>query len=66
MAAQCGFDTDCNAATVGSVVGMLKGIDAIDEYWIKPLNGKLKTQVFGCECVNIQALIDTTLKHITI
>ncbi len=64
MAAQCGFDTDCNAATVGSVVGMMKGIEAIDEYWTKPLNGRLKTQVFGCECVEIKALIDKTLKHI--
>lgn len=63
MAAQCGFDTDCNAATVGSVTGMLKGIEAIDECWTKPLNGKLKTQVFGCECVKIQELIDRTIKH---
>lgn len=66
MAAQCGFDTDCNAATVGSVVGMLKGIDAIDEYWIKPLNGKLETQIFGSDCVNIQDLIDRTIKHISL
>lgn len=63
MAAQCGFDTDCNAATVGSVVGMMNGIDAIDESWIKPLNGRLNTQVFGCECVEIQDLIDKTIEH---
>lgn len=64
MAAQCGFDTDCNAATVGSVVGMLKGIDAIDKCWTKPLNGKLRTQIFGFDCIEIANLINKTMEHI--
>lgn len=63
LAAQCGFDTDCNAATVGSVIGMMKGIDAIDECWTKPLNGRLRTQVFGSECVEIQDLINKTIEQ---
>lgn len=63
MAAECGFDTDCNAATVGSVAGMLRGIDAIDECWTNPFSGKLRTQVFGCECVKIQDLIALTIEH---
>lgn len=63
MAAQCGFDTDCNAATAGSVIGMLKGIDAIGDEWTKPLKGKLKTQIFGYDCVDIQNLIDRTTEH---
>ncbi len=64
MAAQCAFDTDCNAATVGSVVGMLKGIDCIEEKWIKPLGGKLQTQIFGNELCIIDDLITKTLEHI--
>lgn len=63
IAAQCGFDTDCNAATAGSVIGMLKGIDAIGDEWTKPLKGKLKTQIFGYDCVDIQNLIDRTMEH---
>ena len=43
MAVQAGFDTDCNGATVGSVLGMKNGIDSIDAYWMRPLNGELTT-----------------------
>lgn len=64
LAAQCGFDTDCNAATVGSVIGMMNGIDDIDEKWTKPFNDKLCTQIFGFECVEIPKLIEKTLEHI--
>ncbi len=64
MAVQSGFDTDCNAATVGSVLGMAKGIDSIDSYWYSPVNGKLKTSVLGCSEVFISDLVNKTIKHI--
>ena len=34
------FDTDCNCATAGSVVGMAMGIREADRGWIEPLKDK--------------------------
>lgn len=58
------FDTDCNGATVGSVLGMRSGIDGIDEYWKKPVNGKIHTSIFGVGTVNIEEAVEKTLQHI--
>ncbi len=58
------FDTDCNGATVGSILGMRGGIDCIDEYWQKPINGKIHTSIFGVGTVNIEDAVNKTLEHI--
>jgi len=39
----CGEDTDCTAATYGSIYGIINGIDAIPEKWIKPIGRTIKT-----------------------
>ncbi len=57
------FDTDCNGATVGSVLGMRNNIDGIDEYWKKPVNGKIHTSIFGTGTVNIEEAVDLTMEH---
>ena len=64
MAVETGFDTDCNGATVGSVLGMAKGINSIDEVWKKPINNTLHTSIFGVGTVNISDRVKQTLKHI--
>ena len=46
-AVQAGFDTDCNGATVGSIVGMILGAEKLPEKWIGPLNDTLETGVAG-------------------
>lgn len=33
-----GWDTDCNAGNVGSVLGVLRGVAGIPEHWRRPLN----------------------------
>lgn len=58
------FDTDCNGATVGSVLGMRNSIDGIDEYWKKPINGKIHTSIFGVGTVDIEKAVDKTIEHI--
>ena len=58
------FDTDCNGATVGSVLGMRNGIDGIDDYWKAPVNGKIHTSVFGVGTVDIEQAVVRTTKHI--
>lgn len=57
------FDTDCNGATVGSVLGMRNSIDGIDEYWQKPVNGKIHTSIFGVGTVDIENAVDLTMEH---
>lgn len=64
MAVEAGFDTDCNGATVGSILGMANGIDSIPEYWIKPINDTLHTSIFGIGTVRISERIKLTLEHI--
>ena len=64
MAVETAFDTDCNGATVGSILGMANGINSIPEYWTKPLNDTLYTSIFGVGTVKISDRIKLTLKHI--
>ena len=45
IATMCGLDTDCNAGTVGSIVGAAVGIDNIEKRWIDPLNDTIKSAV---------------------
>ena len=65
MAVETGFDTDCNGATVGSVLGMANGIESISEYWKKPINDTLHTSIFGIGTVKITDCVKLTMAHIT-
>lgn len=64
MAVQTGFDTDCNGATVGSILGMANGLDSIDEVWQKPINNKLHTSIFGVGTIKITDAVEITMKHV--
>ena len=64
LAVQTGFDTDCNGATVGSVLGMRNGIDGIGDEWKKPVAGKLDTTIFGVGRVSIVDMAEKTIGHI--
>ncbi|MFW6303705.1 MAG: ADP-ribosylglycohydrolase family protein, partial [Candidatus Sumerlaeota bacterium] len=44
-ATMCGVDTDCNAGTVGSIVGAALGVGGIDPRWIDPFNDRIMTFV---------------------
>ena len=64
MAVETGFDTDCNGATVGSILGMANGIESIPEYWTKPVNDTLHTSIFGFGTVKVSDRVKMTLEHI--
>lgn len=64
MSVETGFDTDCNGATVGSILGMANGIDSIPECWTKPVNDTLHTSIFGIHTVKISDRVKQTMKHI--
>ena len=64
MAVQSAFDTDCNGATVGSVLGMTNGAGAIDSEWTAPLHEKMSTEIQNMGTVEIDSLVQKTIKHI--
>jgi ADP-ribosylglycohydrolase len=54
------FDTDCNCATAGSVIGMMLGEGALPEKWTGPLHDRIITGVDGIGTIKIsQAARDT-------
>ncbi|HEY8350128.1 MAG TPA: ADP-ribosylglycohydrolase family protein, partial [Clostridia bacterium] len=48
MAVNCGEDTDCTAATVGAILGIINGYDYIPKKWIDPIGTGIKTA-----CLNL-------------
>jgi ADP-ribosylglycohydrolase len=42
-----GWDTDCNGATVGSIMGAKLGASALPSKWIAPLNDTLYADLYG-------------------
>ena len=43
LAVNCGDDTDCTAATAGSVLGIILGADALPEKWLTPIGDGIAT-----------------------
>ncbi|GAA3409666.1 ADP-ribosylglycohydrolase family protein [Paenibacillus hodogayensis] len=48
-----GWDTDCNGATVGSIMGAMLGASKIPSKWIEPLNDTLYAEVTGFHPISI-------------
>lgn len=64
ISVEAGYDTDCNGATVGSILGMANGIDSIPEYWKTPIKDTIRTRIFGMETVRIRDAVALTMQHI--
>lgn len=55
-----GFDTDCNCATAGSVLGMVLGASALPDSWTAPLDDKIMSGVDGFGLVKISDMAKRT------
>lgn len=55
-----GFDTDCNCATAGSVLGMVLGASGVPESWTKPLSDTVLSGVDGFSLVRISDMARRT------
>lgn len=52
------FDTDCNGATAGSIIGMVLGADALPEKWLGVMNDTIHTGLTGYHTVKISELAE--------
>jgi ADP-ribosylglycohydrolase len=63
IAVNCGDDTDCTGATLGSILGIIGGTKAIPENWRKPVGNKIATvAIKGFEApATLDILTDSTV-----
>lgn len=61
IAVMCGWDTDCNGATAGSIVGAMLGAEALPGKWVYPLNDTIASAVQGFTLCSIADLAERTL-----
>ncbi len=65
-AVNCGEDTDCTAATAGAVFGLLHGIVAIPDRWIRPIGRGIKTLCLNLgDLGGVHGQVPSTLDDLT-
>lgn len=52
-----GLDNDCTAATAGSILGAVVGIDNVPAHWYRPFNNKVHTYINGHEWMRLDDLL---------
>ena len=61
-AVSTGFDTDCNGATIGSILGMRLGISGIEPTWTAGLGQFINTTLSGYYRTPIDEAADRTVR----
>ncbi len=64
LAVEAGFDTDCNGATVGSIVGMIGGLSRLPSAFVEPIHGGMYTSVFGTPYITTEELTDRAMSFL--
>jgi ADP-ribosylglycohydrolase len=62
ISVMAGWDTDCNGATVGSILGAMKGASSLPPAWTSPLNDVMHSAVFGFDNTRISDLAARSYK----
>lgn len=65
LAVQGAFDTDCNGATAGSVIGMMVGTKGIDTKWTDPIGDRVYTTVYN-RSFSTDEFVGMMLQHINL
>jgi len=55
-AVTCAFDTDCNGATVGSILGLVLGARRMPGKWVDPIHDTLQTGIHGLHEVRLSEM----------
>jgi len=58
ISVMAGWDTDCNGATVGSILGAVYGAKALPREWVGPLNDTMHSAVYGFDNTRISDLAE--------
>jgi len=59
-AIMCGWDTDSDGATVGSIIGTILGFNNLPDKWLKPLNNIIRSSLKGFDKSKITDLAART------
>ena len=62
LAVRGGWDTDCNGATAGSILGVMIGAERIPAHWTAPLGDTLRSAVAGFDGASIAGLASRTAR----
>lgn len=63
-AVNCGYDTDCTGATLGSILGLIHGPEVFEQKWVEPVGDEVVVGwgVVNCDCPQtLDELTDWTL-----
>ncbi len=63
ISVMAGWDTDCNGATVGSVLGVVNGAENLPKQWIDPLHDRIESLVFTERKTTLSALAKRTMEQ---
>jgi ADP-ribosylglycohydrolase len=61
IAVMGGWDTDCNGATVGSILGAVLGASQLPSHWTEPLHDRTRSAVIGYDGSTFSGLAARTL-----
>lgn len=61
LAVMGGWDTDCNGATAGSIIGCMFGADAVPLAWSEPLANRVRSSLKGFDNISLTDLARRTL-----
>ncbi len=62
-AVNCGWDTDCTAATLGAILGIINGASALPKKWLDPLGYEIATNMTTGGIRNLTA--PTNIRELT-
>lgn len=62
IATRCGQDADCNAASVGGILGVMTGYSALPDFWLKPLQEIESLNFEGTE-MSLAKAYELSYKH---
>jgi ADP-ribosylglycohydrolase len=64
LAVMGGWDTDCNGASAGSIIGTLQGRSAVPAKWADPLNKRVRSSLKGYDSSRIDELATRTMAQV--
>ncbi len=65
-AVNCGYDTDCTGATLGAILGIIGGKEALPRRWVEPVGEAIKVGWGVVKCEAPESLEELTARTVAI